>query len=180
MIIRKIFLKILKYIDFNRYARMIGVNLSTDCRFIGKSINFGSEPYLIYIGNHVTVSSNVVFITHDGGTWISKSKKEKNKVVKFGRIRIGNNTFIGANSIIMPSVTIGDNCVIGAGSVVTKDVPSNQVFAGNPARFIKTSEKYIDDIVKNVPNFDLDEYKKNKKKVVNDLCNFWEKRKNEK
>ena len=58
---------------------------------------------------------------------------------RYGRIKIGNNCFIGCRSILLPGVTIGDNSIIGAGSVVTKDVPSGEVWAGNPARFIKTT-----------------------------------------
>ena len=50
---------------------------------------------------------------------------------------ISENVWIGARSIVLPGVKIGSNSVIGAGSVITKDIPSNCVFAGNPARFIK-------------------------------------------
>ena len=52
-------------------------------------------------------------------------------------VTIGNNCWIGANSVICPGVTIGDNTVIGAGSVVTKDIPANVVAAGNPCRVIR-------------------------------------------
>lgn len=45
--------------------------------------------------------------------------------------------FLGANTIITKSVTIGDNVIVGAGSIVTKDIPSNEIWAGVPARFIK-------------------------------------------
>lgn len=54
---------------------------------------------------------------------------------------IGNNVWIGMRSIIMKGVRIGDNSIIAAGSVVTKDVPSNQLFGGNPASFLKKLER---------------------------------------
>lgn len=52
-------------------------------------------------------------------------------------ITVGNNVFIGAFSIILKGVSIGDNAIIGAGSVVTKNVPPNEIWVGNPARFIR-------------------------------------------
>jgi len=52
------------------------------------------------------------------------------------KIRIGSNTWIGANVVILPKAIIGENCIIGAGSVVTKEIPSNSIAAGNPARVI--------------------------------------------
>ena len=59
-------------------------------------------------------------------------------------VTIGNNCWIGANSVICPGVTIGDNCVIGAGSVVTKDIPANSVAAGNPCRVIRQIDERDD------------------------------------
>ncbi|WP_344910033.1 DapH/DapD/GlmU-related protein [Amphibacillus indicireducens] len=52
-------------------------------------------------------------------------------------IRIRNNVWIGANSVVLPGVTIGDNTVIGAGSVVTKDIPANVVAVGSPCRVMR-------------------------------------------
>jgi acetyltransferase-like isoleucine patch superfamily enzyme len=56
---------------------------------------------------------------------------------RMAKVTIGRNAFIGAGSFILKGVEIGDNAVIGAGSVVTKSVPANEIWAGNPARFIK-------------------------------------------
>lgn len=64
---------------------------------------------------------------------------ERNKQTEWALpVTIGNNVWLGGNVTIVPGVTIGDNCVIGAGSVVTRDIPSNTVAAGNPARVIKS------------------------------------------
>ena len=52
-------------------------------------------------------------------------------------VTIGNNVWIGANSVVLPGVTIGDNSVIGAGSVVTKDIPANVVAVGNPCKVMR-------------------------------------------
>jgi len=54
-----------------------------------------------------------------------------------GHVEIGDFTFVGARSIICNDVKIGRNCIIGAGSIVTKDIPDNEIWCGNPARFIK-------------------------------------------
>lgn len=59
-------------------------------------------------------------------------------------IRIGNNVFIYANSVVLPGVQIGDNVVIGAGSVVTKDIPSNSIAVGNPCKVIKEKAAYLE------------------------------------
>jgi acetyltransferase-like isoleucine patch superfamily enzyme len=123
------------------YARTLGVRIGEDCRLIGfKRPVFGTEPYLIKIGNHVTVAAGVRFITHDGAVWVFR--REHPGIDIFGPIIIGNNVFIGINAIILPGVTIGDNCVIAAGSVVTQDIPANHIAAGVPARPLKTLDEY--------------------------------------
>lgn len=121
-------------------ARKRGVKIGKNC-ILYNNINFGSEPYLISIGNHCTITADVTFITHDGGTWILRENKDF-LGSKFGKIIISDNCFIGIRSIIMPNVTIGKNSVIGAGSIVTKSIPDNCVYAGNPASYICSYEEY--------------------------------------
>lgn len=119
-----------------------GLRLGKNVSF-GGDCNFGSEPYLIDIGDNTTVSFDVAFVTHDAATRVIRNLPDGNKeTVIYGPIKIGKNCFIGCRSIILPGVTIGDNCIIGAGSVVNKDVPSNTVAAGVPCKAICTLEAY--------------------------------------
>lgn len=152
-----------KYIS-NRiaYGRKLGAEIGENCKIlVNPRRAFGSEPYLITIGNHVEITDGVRFITHDGGAWVSRSFKPNAAV--YGKIHIGNNVFIGLNSIILPNVTIGDNCVVGAGSIVTKSISPNSVVAGVPAKYIKSYDEYIESICENsvdILNFTYDEKKK--------------------
>lgn len=110
---------------------------------IFKNVDLGSEPFLIFMGDDVKITSGVKLITHDGGVFVLRNMKRENEDVDiFGRIIIKNNAFIGMNSIILPGVTIGNNVIVGAGSVVTKSIPDNSVAAGNPARIICGIDEY--------------------------------------
>lgn len=126
-------------------------------------VNFGSEPYLITLENEVRISSNVSFITHDGGTWAFRDRPEYADVIKYGRIYVGERTFIGAKSIIMPGVTIGKRCVIGAGSVVTKDIPDGCVAVGVPAKVIMSTEEYAKKSKDCMKPYEVEDYLKDKK-----------------
>lgn len=127
--------------------------------------NFGSEPYLIHLRTNCRISMSVTFINHDGGTWAFRNTREKYKdVIRYGRIVVGENSFVGANSIIMPGVHIGKECVIGAGSVVTKDIPDGVVAAGVPAKVICTIEEYAEKCLAQMPQpFDIEAYQRNKR-----------------
>lgn len=127
-----------------KYARSLGVVIGNSCS-ISKSVNFGSEPYLISIGDHVQLTDNVKFFNHGGG-WVLRNKYPKFDF--FGKIKIGNNVYIGSSSLILPGVIIGDNVLIGAGSVVTKSIPSNCVVGGNPARILCDLENFEKKYVK--------------------------------
>lgn len=125
-----------------KYARYIGVSIGERCSIATRV--FGSEPYLIEIGDHVQITSGVRFFNH-GAAWVLR---EKNPSVDFfGKIKIGNNVYIGNNALILPGVTIGNNVIVAAGSVVTKSIPNDVVVGGNPAKILKSIEGFEKDIL---------------------------------
>lgn len=127
-----------------KYARSLGVKVGENVRIYGANHHmFSTEPWLISIGNNVHITADVVFLTHDGGTLII-DRADLPYYVLTGDIEIGDNTYIGTRTIILPGVKIGSRCVIGAGSVVTKDIPDNSVAAGVPAKVISSIEQYIE------------------------------------
>lgn len=132
-----------KFMNPVKYARTLGVQVENNCEFYS-DILWGSEPYLISIGNNVRITSGCKFVTHDGGIWVLRNTKQLENADIFGRIIIKDNVHIGMNSIIMPNVTIGNNCIIGCGAVVTKDVPDNSIVGGVPAKIIKSIDEYYE------------------------------------
>ncbi|WP_415279396.1 sugar O-acetyltransferase [Clostridium perfringens] len=111
----------------------------------GKNVHFGNGVYAnfnltmvddcdIFVGNNVMFGPNV---TVSAGTHPIHPELRSKQAQYNIPIHIGNNVWIGANSVILPGVNIGDNSVIGAGSIVTKDIPSNVVAVGNPCRVLR-------------------------------------------
>ena len=132
-----------KYPD---YLRKKGMTIGKNCE-IYKSANFGSEPYLITLGDHVRINSGVWFVTHDGGYWVLRDCKAgfgKTFVNadRFGKIVVRDNVHIGTNAIVMPGVEIGENVVVACGAVVTHDVPPNCVVGVGPAHYIESLQEY--------------------------------------
>lgn len=89
------------------------------------------------IGDDTIIASNVLITTENHGINLESKLSFARQPLDSKPIKIGKNVWIGQNSIILPGVTIGDNVVIGAGSVVTKDIYSNCIVAGNPAKILK-------------------------------------------
>lgn len=92
-------------------------------------------PEGVHIGKNTLVAGGVVILSHD------HCKRVGNNQPYLTHTYIGENCFIAVNAIILPGVKIGDEVIVGAGSVVTKDIPSNTVVAGNPAKIIRKNIK---------------------------------------
>lgn len=94
---------------------------------------------LIIIGNYVKIGGGVSIFDTDFHSIDPTSRKSKDDIQnrKEKPVIIKDNAFIGAHSIILKGVTIGENSIVGAGSIVTKSIPDNQIWAGNPAKFIR-------------------------------------------
>lgn len=115
------------------YARFRGARVGIGCRIYIKDL--GSEPFLVTIGDNVTVTAGVKILTHDGSTGLVFDSSGE-RYFRYGPVKIGSNVFIGVNSIILPGVNIGSNVVIGAGSIVNRDIPPDTVVVGNPAKIV--------------------------------------------
>ncbi|WP_053062535.1 acyltransferase [Photobacterium aquae] len=134
--IKKIYDKIYKVISHpNQYAKKVGVKLGNNIQLNTKS--FGSEPYLITLGDDLYTSANVTFITHDGSVNVLRNLYEEcDDVDLIKPIKVGNNVFLGFGVVILPGATIGDNVIVGANSLVKGTLKENCVYAGNPIREI--------------------------------------------
>lgn len=135
------------------------------CRLNG-SPDWGSEPWLIQIGEHTEISFDCAFITHDGATWVFREEQRYNKVLRFGKIVIGDNCFIGARSTILPGITIGDNSIIGAGSLVTKSIPSGEIWGGVPAKYIGKTADFAEKCLKESLQYDEEKFRTNRRKEI--------------
>ena len=185
MIIEKIIRRIVqsKYV---RNAVKDFLGFKTLDVLIERGLKIGSNPlimngvlmdpsccWLISIGNNVVLAPNVHILAHD------TSAKQILGYTLIGKVSIGNNVFIGANTVVLPNVSIGDNSIIGAGSVVSKSVPAGVVAAGNPCKVICTIEEHrkkLETKFANAPKFDSsytlrENVSVDKKKEMIDLLN---------
>ena len=106
-----------------------GVNFKGNA-FIGANVTFdGIHPEFITIGSNAIITTGTCILSHFYST--------KDHKFYLGKVNIGDNVFIGMNTLIVNAVNIGNNAVIGAGSIVTCDIPENEIWGGNPARFIR-------------------------------------------
>lgn len=126
------------------YLRSKGVRIGNNVTFhdpIDVTVDI-TQPTLIKIGNNVEITKGVVILSHDMA-WAVNKRLTGDILGSNGMVTIGNNVFIGMNSIILKGVNIGNNVIIGCGSIVTKDVEDDSVYVGNPAKKISTIDNYF-------------------------------------
>lgn len=116
------------------FVKLAGVNIIGKPR-IYRNVYFDTTaPNYIFIEDDVSITQGTQILTHFRDT------SKPGRCFKLGRVIIKRGAWIGINTIICNSVTIGEGSIVGAGSVVTKDIPPYQIWAGNPARYIKDRE----------------------------------------
>lgn len=118
------------------YLRRMGIVVGSNC-MISMGAKIDVRRGRVIIGNNCTVTHGCVILSHDrsamhiypqlNGEWTTT---------------LGNNVYIGVNSVILPGVSIGDNSVVGAGAVVTNNIPPGVVAVGNPAKIVKTIARF--------------------------------------
>lgn len=148
--LRKIIKKILRQHkasskDFVKYLRKKGVVVGEGVAIFDPQSVFidSTRPCLLEIGNDVQITRGVTILTH-GYDWSVLKGKYGEICGSAGKVKIGNNVFIGMQATILKGVTIGNNVIIGANSLVNKNVPDNTVVAGNPAKVIMTIDEYYE------------------------------------
>lgn len=135
--IYKSFLAFLRGYSTVDYLRKRGASIGEDVELINFQCS-GKDATCLQIGNRVTLTGCRI-LTHDAST----KRFLGNDCNKIGRVVIGDDVFVGINSVILPNVKIGNRVVIGAGCIVTRDIPSNSVVVGNPARVICTCDEFV-------------------------------------
>lgn len=126
-----------------RYLKRKGVKVGEGTVILNtKHINIDiTRPELIEIGSNVFLHKNTTIRTHDWASWTFVNKYCE-FIPSHGKVKIGNNVWLGENVTILKNVEIGNNVIIGANSLVTKSIPSESVAVGSPARVISSLDEY--------------------------------------
>ncbi|MGX7025494.1 acyltransferase [Vagococcus hydrophili] len=127
-----------KILKKKKYLKFCGDNVFFQPRKIP------SDAKLVSLGNNVVIASQVVFINHDVMHHVFNNIEKHSTSYHMGKIEIGDNVFIGANTILFPNIKISDNVIIAAGSHVYKDINQSGVYAGIPLKKIKEFEKVFE------------------------------------
>lgn len=118
------------------YTGLINDLVVGEATTINGNANLRFKNGKIKIGKNCLIARNVTILTQTYDIDTQKEISSKNMVVK--NVVIGDNVWVGSNVVIMPGINIGDNAVVGAGAIVTKNIHDFEIWAGNPAKKIRT------------------------------------------
>ena len=114
-----------------------GLVIGKECSILDGVILDPSFPWLIEIGDRVTLTPNVQVLVHDAST------KRELGYTRISKVKIGNDVFVGCRSIILPGVSIGNRVIIGAGSIVSHSIPDDCVAVGSPCAPICSYDDFL-------------------------------------
>lgn len=114
-----------------------GLTIGSDCNIMERVVIDVSHCNHITIGKNVTIAPRASIFAHDAST------QRFLGYAFIGNVIIEDNVFIGAGAIILPNVRIGKNSIIGAGAVVSRDIPTDSIAVGNPAKVVNTIKKFV-------------------------------------
>ena len=147
---RILFILIIRLIDGYTKAKILKklayFNTQGDNCYFASS-NFGTEPYLVSLGDNVYFAAGVRLVTHDMSAKVVQDISGIKGLHKFGHIKIGSNVFIGLDAIVMPGIIICNDVIVSAGAIVSKNINESGVYAGIPAKKIMDMDAYVDKII---------------------------------
>lgn len=155
-VIRRAYVKLWSYINVGRYMRKylkllkkMGINIVGTPKFISPDVYFDGTDYsLISIGDNVTISREVMLLTHDYSltnamaTLGKRIERGEGELYMLSSISIDDNSFIGARTSLLPGTHIGKNVIVGACSVVKGTIPDDSIVVGNPCKIIGSTKEY--------------------------------------
>ncbi|RTZ02050.1 acyltransferase [Flavobacterium bomense] len=137
------FSRLCKPNTFNKILSLEGFEIGKGTFFYDpNSMTIDRErPWMLKIGEYCKITKGTILLTHDYSRSVMR-RKYGEIIGEAGKTIIGDNVFIGMNSIVLMGSSIGNNVIIGAGSVVSGTIPDDVVVAGNPAKVIRTLEEH--------------------------------------
>lgn len=136
---------------YTKYLKKIGITIEGKPKFINHDVYFDGNDYSkIKIGNNITISREVMFLTHDYSITTALASKGKfinrneGELYFSKNIEIGENCFIGARVSILPGTKIGNNVIVGSCTVVKGNIPDNSIIVGNPCKVIQKTDEWLE------------------------------------
>lgn len=128
--------------EYRNHLQDIGIKVGEHTKFFSRDIIIDEQrPWMIEIGDYCKITKGVIILQHDYSRSVLR-RRYGEVIGESKKTTIGNNVFIGMNSVILMGTKVGDNVIIGAGSVVSGTIPNDVVIAGNPARVIKSLDEF--------------------------------------